>query len=169
LLCPPARPPARDIAFADVTPEGFATSLRGVLPPWQVDGLLEHYAHYRRGEAAEVTTTVTDLTGQAPGTSASSPATTPRRSAAETPRDHEIFSRFPAAGLKQSHSWDESAAGPCDHTNGMTTSHPALVKLDVHRCTSYTPPAQRSADAIHFVAACLGGSVRPAGELACSG
>ena len=38
-----------------------------------------------------------------------------------------------------------------------------------NRCTSYTPPAQRSANAIRSVAACLGGSVRPAGELACSG
>lgn len=54
----------RQVAFADVPPDAFAGSLTGILPPWQVDGLLEDYAHYRRGEAAEVTTTVTDLTGQ---------------------------------------------------------------------------------------------------------
>ncbi len=41
----------RHIAFADVPPEAFAASLRGILPPWQADGLLEDYAHYRRGEA----------------------------------------------------------------------------------------------------------------------
>ena len=37
----------RNIAFADVTPEALATSLRGILPPWQASGLLEDYAHYR--------------------------------------------------------------------------------------------------------------------------
>ena len=37
----------RDIAFADVTPEALATSLRGILPSWQASGLLEDYAHYR--------------------------------------------------------------------------------------------------------------------------
>jgi uncharacterized protein YbjT (DUF2867 family) len=56
----------RHIAFADAPPEAFAASLRGILPPWQVDGLLEDYAHYRRGEAAEVTTTVAEVTGQPP-------------------------------------------------------------------------------------------------------
>lgn len=56
----------RHIAFADAPPEAFAASLRGILPPWQVDGLLEDYAHYRRGEAAKVTTTVADVTGQPP-------------------------------------------------------------------------------------------------------
>jgi hypothetical protein len=38
----------------------------GILPPWQASGLLEDYAHYRRGEAAEVTTTVADITGRPP-------------------------------------------------------------------------------------------------------
>ena len=56
----------RDVAFGDAAPEAFAASLRGILPPWQVDGLLEDYAHYRRGEAAEVTTTVADITGRPP-------------------------------------------------------------------------------------------------------
>jgi uncharacterized protein YbjT (DUF2867 family) len=57
----------RDVSFVDVTPEAFAGILSGILPPWQVDGLLEDYAHYRRGEAAAATTTVADVTGQAPG------------------------------------------------------------------------------------------------------
>lgn len=56
----------RDVAFVDVPPEAFAASLGGILPPWQIDGLLEDYAHYRRGEATGVTTTVADITGRSP-------------------------------------------------------------------------------------------------------
>lgn len=56
----------RDVTFADATPEAFSAALHGVLPAWQVDGLLEDYAHYRRGEAAEVTSTVADVTGRPP-------------------------------------------------------------------------------------------------------
>ena len=36
------------------------------MPSWQVEGLIEDYAHYARGEAAEVTTGVADATGTAP-------------------------------------------------------------------------------------------------------
>jgi uncharacterized protein YbjT (DUF2867 family) len=53
----------REITFTDVPPEDFAESLHGVLPPWQVEGLLEDYAHYRRGEAAMVSTAVAEVTG----------------------------------------------------------------------------------------------------------
>jgi uncharacterized protein YbjT (DUF2867 family) len=53
----------RGITFTDVPPEAFAESLHGVLPPWQAEGLLEDYAHYRRGEAAMVSTAVTEVTG----------------------------------------------------------------------------------------------------------
>jgi NAD(P)-dependent dehydrogenase (short-subunit alcohol dehydrogenase family) len=42
----------RDITFIDVPPDVFAASLQAILPPWQIQGLLEDYAHYRRGEAA---------------------------------------------------------------------------------------------------------------------
>jgi uncharacterized protein YbjT (DUF2867 family) len=56
----------REITFTDVPPEAFAESLRGVLPPWQVEGLLEDYAHYRRGEAAAVSSAVADVTGRPP-------------------------------------------------------------------------------------------------------
>lgn len=55
-----------DVTFIDVPPEAFAASLRGVLPPWQVEGLLEDYEHYRRGEAASVSAAVTELTGRPP-------------------------------------------------------------------------------------------------------
>ena len=33
------------------------------LPEWQADGLIEDYAHYRRGEAANVSNTLLDVTG----------------------------------------------------------------------------------------------------------
>jgi uncharacterized protein YbjT (DUF2867 family) len=56
----------RDVAFSDATPEAFAASLHGILPRWQIGGLLEDYAHYRRGEAAEVTPAVADITGRPP-------------------------------------------------------------------------------------------------------
>lgn len=66
----------RDITFVDVSPEQFAAALAGVVPPWQLDGLVEDYAHYARGEAAEVHTAVTDLTGR------------PARDLADFARDH---------------------------------------------------------------------------------
>lgn len=54
----------RDIAFAPVASKQFASALEGLLPPWQLDGLLEDYAHYGRGEAAEVHTSVADFLGR---------------------------------------------------------------------------------------------------------
>ena len=56
----------KPITFVDVPPEAFGASLQGVLPPWQVDGLLEDYAHYAAGEAAEVSPAIEDVTGRAP-------------------------------------------------------------------------------------------------------
>ena len=56
----------RSITLTDVPPGAFAASLAGILPPWQADGLLEDYAHYRRGEAAAVSPAVADVTGRAP-------------------------------------------------------------------------------------------------------
>jgi len=58
----------REITFVDVPPETFADGLRGVLPDWQVAGLLEDYAHYHRGEAGEVLPTVEKVTGHPPRT-----------------------------------------------------------------------------------------------------
>ena len=61
---------AQQVRFAEIVavpPEAFAAALRDVgVPPWQADGLVEDYAHYGRGEAAEVTPTVRDLTGEGP-------------------------------------------------------------------------------------------------------
>lgn len=56
----------RDVAFVDVPPEAFRASLEGVLPAWQLDGLVEDYAHYARGEAADVPPTVAEITGRQP-------------------------------------------------------------------------------------------------------
>lgn len=56
----------RRIGFVDVPPEAFAASLDGILPPWQVAGLVEDYAHYSRGEAAAVTSIIKEVTGQPP-------------------------------------------------------------------------------------------------------
>jgi len=58
----------RTVEFVDVPPEAFADTIRGVLPPWQVDGMLEDYAHYRRGEAAAVSPVVAEITGIGPRT-----------------------------------------------------------------------------------------------------
>ena len=56
----------RAVTFVDVPSETFDASLRGLLPDWQVDGLLEVHAHYSRGEAADVLPTVAEVTGRAP-------------------------------------------------------------------------------------------------------
>lgn len=56
----------RTVTFVDVPEEAFADSVRGLIPPWQVDGLIEDYAHYRRGEAATVSPVVAEITGTAP-------------------------------------------------------------------------------------------------------
>ncbi len=47
-------------------PEAFAGALKDLLPSWQVEGLVEDYAHYARGEAAEVLPTVREVTGREP-------------------------------------------------------------------------------------------------------
>ncbi|MBB5921041.1 uncharacterized protein YbjT (DUF2867 family) [Actinoalloteichus hoggarensis] len=72
----------RDIAFHDTSAAEFSAALAGLLPPWQLDGLVEDYAHYARGEAATVYTSVADLTGR------------PARDVADFARDHAaLFTR----------------------------------------------------------------------------
>ncbi|UUV34105.1 SDR family oxidoreductase [Amycolatopsis roodepoortensis] len=66
----------RTVAFHDTSADQFAAALAGLLPPWQIDGLIEDYAHYARGEAAEVHTAVAELTGK------------PARDVTEFARDH---------------------------------------------------------------------------------
>jgi uncharacterized protein YbjT (DUF2867 family) len=68
----------REIAFQEVAPEDFTAALTGLVPPWVLDGLVEDYAHYARGEAAVVHSCVADLTGH------------PARDITEFARDHAI-------------------------------------------------------------------------------
>jgi uncharacterized protein YbjT (DUF2867 family) len=57
----------RPITFHDVPPEAFTVALTAAgMPSWQIEGLLEDYAHYRRGEAAQVTSTAQQVTGHTP-------------------------------------------------------------------------------------------------------
>ena len=67
----------RPVTFIDVPPAVFAEQLSHVLPAWQVEGLIEDYAHYARGEAAAVHDAVASVTGHAP------------RTIAEFARDHK--------------------------------------------------------------------------------
>lgn len=54
----------RDVSFIDVPPEQFAAALQQLgMPSWQIEGLLEDYAHYQRGEAALVSHDVLAVTG----------------------------------------------------------------------------------------------------------
>jgi uncharacterized protein YbjT (DUF2867 family) len=55
------------VTFVDV-PEGeFRIALRAMgMPDWQADGLIEDYAHYRRGEASNISSVVQECTGKAP-------------------------------------------------------------------------------------------------------
>ena len=57
----------RPISYVEVTPEAMHEALVSMkMPPWQADGFIEDYAHYRRDEAAEVASGVEDATGKAP-------------------------------------------------------------------------------------------------------
>ena len=52
------------MSFIDVPAQAFAAALSGAgVPQWQVDGLIEDYAHYSRGEAGSVSKTVREVTG----------------------------------------------------------------------------------------------------------
>jgi uncharacterized protein YbjT (DUF2867 family) len=57
----------REIEYVDVPPEAMIEALLRIgFPRWQADGLIEDYAHYRRGEASAIATGVQDATGRAP-------------------------------------------------------------------------------------------------------
>jgi len=57
----------RQVTFIDISPEAMRDAFLGFgVPEWQVDGLIEDYAHYRRGEAEAVTWGVQDAIGKAP-------------------------------------------------------------------------------------------------------
>lgn len=55
----------KPIQYVNIPPAAMREALLGFgMPAWQADGLVEDYDHYRRGEAAAVTSTVRDLTGK---------------------------------------------------------------------------------------------------------
>jgi uncharacterized protein YbjT (DUF2867 family) len=57
----------RQIAFIDVPESVMRDALVGAgVPQWQADGLIEDYAHYRRGEASIISSAILDVTGHAP-------------------------------------------------------------------------------------------------------
>ncbi len=108
----------RQVTFMDASPSAFAGSLRGVLPPWQADGLLEDYAHYRRGEAAAVSSAVAAITGEPP------------RDVAQFARDYApAFSDLPGArrprqdyhdpGQGSSARGERQPAGPLPQAFGL--------------------------------------------------
>ncbi len=56
-----------EVRFETVPEEAFAAALEGAgMPAWQVCGLIEDYAHYERGEAADVSSDVERVTGRPP-------------------------------------------------------------------------------------------------------
>jgi uncharacterized protein YbjT (DUF2867 family) len=56
-----------EIKFIDIPSPALRDMLLGVgFPEWQAEGLVEDYAHYKRGEAAAITSGVRDATGVAP-------------------------------------------------------------------------------------------------------
>ena len=57
----------RPVAFVDLPEREFREALRGFrMPDWQADGLVEDYAHYRRGEASNISSAVQEVTGESP-------------------------------------------------------------------------------------------------------
>ncbi|MGC2305959.1 MAG: hypothetical protein WA447_21745, partial [Candidatus Binatus sp.] len=57
----------RPVTFVDLPEEAFREGLRMFhMPDWQADGLVEDFAHYRRGEAAGISSAVQDVTGVDP-------------------------------------------------------------------------------------------------------
>ena len=57
----------RQITFIDVPESAMREALLGHgAPAWQADGLIEDYAHYRRGEASSISSAVADVTGHPP-------------------------------------------------------------------------------------------------------
>ena len=75
------------VKFLDISPDSMRQALVGFgMPAWQAEGLVEDYEIYRRGEAAQVTTTVKEVTG------------VPSRSFAQFARDYSASFRDNFAG-----------------------------------------------------------------------
>lgn len=88
----------KEIKYVDVPPESMRQTLLGFgMPAWQADGLVEDYDHYRRGEAAMMTSTVRDVTGKEP------------IPFAQFAKDHADKFRGKAAGAETDYSREKAA------------------------------------------------------------
>ena len=59
----------KPVSFVDIAPEAMRKALLSFkVPEWQADGLIEDYAHYRRGEAADISRAIEQITGTPPRT-----------------------------------------------------------------------------------------------------
>jgi uncharacterized protein YbjT (DUF2867 family) len=59
----------RQITFVDIPSEAMRDRLLNIgMPVWQADGLIEDYAHYRRNEAAMVSSDIQEAIGKEPRT-----------------------------------------------------------------------------------------------------
>lgn len=57
----------KTVTYVDIPDVALAQALHGMnMDPWQADGIVEDYAHYRRGDAARVATGVKDATSREP-------------------------------------------------------------------------------------------------------
>lgn len=57
----------RTVAFVDASADDMRHAMAATgMPEWQVEGLIEDYAHYHRGEAAVIASGVRDVTGKDP-------------------------------------------------------------------------------------------------------
>jgi uncharacterized protein YbjT (DUF2867 family) len=57
----------RPVTFVDAPEQEFRNALRAMhMPDWQADGLIEDYAHYRRGEASNTSSAVQECTSKPP-------------------------------------------------------------------------------------------------------
>ena len=57
----------KPVSFVDIPEQAMREALLGFrVPEWQTDGLIEDYAHYRRGEASTLSSAVRDVTGNPP-------------------------------------------------------------------------------------------------------
>lgn len=57
----------RSIQFAEVSPQDMQQALVSAgFPLWQAEGLIEDYAHYSRGEASAISSSVQEVTGKPP-------------------------------------------------------------------------------------------------------
>ncbi|WP_446743920.1 SDR family oxidoreductase [Silvibacterium acidisoli] len=58
---------SKPVAFVDIPESEFRSALAAFhMPGWQAEGLVEDYAHYRRGEAADISGAVQEVTNNAP-------------------------------------------------------------------------------------------------------